>query len=409
MNTRSRFPPITYRSGRGGWRLMAVITLLLLAFALAVYVCASYQQLLAWFYPPTDCFYLHDQFSTQYFSPGVKQEGNTYAIAGILLCILAIGYLLYQIKQGKQDSNDGLAIGSVIKKAGWYPIPLLLLGAWVWYQGITRLSPSGDEIFSAINCSEAPLFRTLSYYMLPNNHIFFNLLVHLVSRLGLQHTTLLVGRVISGISFLLMLYCCFVWLSGLLRNRLLALAASVPNVLQYTSLIFALQNRGYALQLLLGWLSFIVVQRYFSKPSQPLLRAYVVITVLGFATVPSYLYFFSAQLVLFACLLLYERRFDGALLRALVFIGIGVYLFYLPALCFSGKHALTSNEYVQSHSGDYVDFMPWFYITLKMFVESIFSFFIQPDHIINMWLFLTPLLLLFSRRKRDRLIVIFYI
>jgi len=152
-----------------------------------------------------------------------------------------------------------------------------------------------------------------------------------------------------------------------------------------------------------------VFQLFFSNPPQPLLRAYVVITVLGFATVPSYLYFFSAQLVLFACLLLYERKFDGALLRALVFIGIGVYLFYLPALCFSGKHALTGNEYVQSHSGDYVDFMPWFYITLKMFVESIFSFFIQPDHIINMWLFLTPLLLLFSRRKRDRLIVIFYI
>jgi len=54
---------------------------------------------------------------------------------------------------------------------------VLMLGAGLWAWGATQVPPAYDEVFSAVYCAgNESLLATWSYYILPNNHVLFNLL-----------------------------------------------------------------------------------------------------------------------------------------------------------------------------------------------------------------------------------------
>ncbi len=370
------------------------------------YVFSGRGRLLSVFFPSSHSLYRKDEFGVRYFTEHVKTQGNLFAVGGIVLCLLLLFYL--RNKQSAFKSVFGLPKLKGLQ-VSWQPFALLVVAAVFWYMGQVRLGPSGDEIFSAVYCAAGSPHTAWAYYMLPNNHVFFNLLNSIFCKLFFFCDGVYTGRGISFVAYLGMLCCAYTFICRLVGNRLIAVLSCLPLAVQSSTYMFALQARGYELQLLFAWVSMVSLFSYLLHSDRSGLRWFVVASVLGFACVPTYLYFFAGQLLLCASVQVYERRVDRVMLGYFVLIAVGVYLFYLPALCFSGVDALIHNEFVQPASGNYADFVQGFYLSVKIYVNVIFSFLIAPDHIINLILYLLPLLLLFARQRKSRLVGVFYV
>ncbi len=325
-------------------------------------------------------------------------------MAGIVLNMLLLGYMLWRYKKHTPASKT-----HVTNLRSYWPVAVLLVPAislWCYAQQQTGIT--GDEIFSATFCAGTSLFRTWSYYMLPNNHIFFNLLNNVLS--SLLHTdAVITGRAISFLSYVGMLCVAYVWMVRQTGNKWLSVVMTLPLALQLSTFLLAQEGRGYELQLFFAWGAFAALFSYVLSAGKASLRWFVIASMAGFACVPTYLYIFFSQMLFIACIQLYNRKVDIQLCLHAGIVIAGTYLFYLPALCFSGVDAFVHNEYVQSGNKDYTAFLPDFYVSLKMYVNAITSSLIEQDHYIHLVLFLLPVLLLFSHKKADRLISLFYI
>ena len=388
--------------------LSAVVMLVLYLLHLLQYIFSGRDRLIQQYFPSDACFYKSSEFTTRYFNEHVKIQGNQLAGIGVGLCIALIGYCLHRYKQVKVAVGVRDGKREPINRMSYLPLVLLGIPAYFWYRGQVQLGPSGDEIFSAVYCAETSLFKTWAYYMMPNNHIFFNLLNNLVAKATFSDAVY-TGRAISFVAYLSMLVVAFGWLNKLVKNRAVSAIACLPLMFQFTTFILAQQNRGYELQLLFGWMSYVSLLSYLIDKGRRELRLFTVSSVLGFACIPTYSYFFGAQLLFCLCVMVYERKADLALVLHAVLIGFGVFLFYLPSLCFSGLDALINNEYVKAGTGNYVEFIQGFYTALKTNGNTLFSNLIERDHWVNMVLFLMPLLLLFAKKRERRLVGIFYI
>jgi hypothetical protein len=272
---------------------------------------------------------------------------------------------------------------------------LLLVSGGLWWGGSSLVVRGPDEVFSALYCAPLPAFQTVAYYMLPNNHLLFNLLNG--SLFGHNPDLATTGRLLSGGAYLLTVAGVYGWFRGLTGSRPLALGVALTVALQYTLWGFGFQARGYALYALAHWGAFIGLFGYLRtrRPGGLLLNA--VCCVVGYAAVPTFLFFHLAQL-LFGALYHWQRRaVDWRFWRYQLAALLAVYLFYLPALGFSGLAALTSNEYVRPTNDTLAGFLPAFGLGLDELVHHCFSY-VEFHGPLSIALVLLPLLLLLARR-----------
>ncbi len=382
-----------------------ILFLLFTAIGSLCYMLCDYEYLKQWFLSLNSCFYRVPYWPDQFFTKTVKARGNMFAAAGIVLSISGILYVV--VRRRRYFSRFAASPRVTNMEWPWYvPVIALAMGTWYWGQGLVK--PSADEIFSAVNIAELPSFQGLAYYMLPNNHIYFNFLNGLVWKLtGIDAVQS--GRILSMLAYTAFLCSAYHWLAQRLRNKYYAYIAIVPIALQFTVWAFGFQARGYELQLFCAWTAFQSMWRYLDKGEARMLRLNTFVCIAGFALIPTFLYFYFAQTIFVVCYQIINRKFDTRFWKYQLFCLAGVFLLYLPALCFSGKDALAGNDYVKAgHEALPVFIRHWFEVT-RYFLNFIFSFVIRENHPLNFILFFVPLLLLFSRERQNRWLGCYYI
>ena len=377
--------------------IVALFCLAAIAFCL-LFLAHDHTYLRNWYLSLGGCLYRQQYWEKDFFSPAVKAAGNHLAIAG---CIVSAGLAVVTF------SAKRTAVWHFnIERSALPYYAIAGIGALIAAIYAQRLScPAYDEVFSAVNCAELHPFQTISYYMLPNNHIYFNAVNNVLC--GWWHDPVTTGRWISTIAYcgamLAACYCFRQWLA----SGTGALIALLPVAMQLTTLGMAGQARGYEVQLLCGWLTVAGIDTYLRNNSNAALKLVAVSSIAGFAMTTSYLLFYlPAALFLFVAS---GRKGVWPVLRYQFITGAVVFLLYLPALCFSGVGAFTANRYVAPGTDTIAAFLPQFASLTRFFIRYCFSMIGGEDNPVSYILFSLPVVLLFSKTKQDRLIGVAFV
>lgn len=386
--------------------MLAAVWLLGILVLCLYYLAGSYETLKRDYLSLNDCIYRSDSWAADFFSPATKAKGNGLAVTGLALAGLGLWYIIRGWKRLAQRPPDAGRTGLSAEWRYWYLAPALL----ALLSGLTSLSvmaPSYDEVFSAVNCAELHPFQTLTYYMLPNNHIYFNLVNNLL--FGWLHHPVATGKVLSWLAYAGALTVVYRWLLRRIRHPLMALAALLPVALQFGVWGFATQARAYEWQLFLGWIAFTALLWYVRSRDPDALRLLTLANILALALIPTYVYVLAAQVVFLACIMGYRRQLWWEYPRYLLLCGAFVWLLYLPAFLFSGMAAFTDNVYVRPIADNWIAYLPAFTVFVRDLVNYCFSMLGGEDHPLNYALFFVPLLLFFFRDRERRLIAFFYV
>lgn len=360
------------------------------------YLLHSYAALRQWYLGLNSCFYRAESWSGRFFTPAVKAQGNQLCLLALGLCVLGLGYLVYHSQQTPVPTPV------TQRRPSWRPdapylLPVLAVAGGLWGWGNAQVAPGTDEVFSALYCAKLPPFQTLSYYMLPNNHLLFNLMNGAL--FGRADNLVATGRWLSGVAYLATVAAAYGWLRPLLRHRLLSALVALVVALQFPLWGFGFQARGYAWYALMHWGAFIALFGHLRDRRRSWLLLNAVCCVAGYALVPTFLYFHLAQLAFGVAYQLLHREMDWRFWRYQVAVLVAVYLFYLPALCFSGLAAIASNGYVRPKTETLREFLPGMGQNFGSYATYCFSrskvLGVQLSYVVAL---LLPLLLLRARR-----------
>lgn len=372
--------------------LLLLFFVYIVAFS-AFFLLSSYEDLVKWYTGLNDCFYKHEYWANDFFTPARKATGNYYCIGALIASLPCLLYCFRQLKKKAHNAREVRISLSLSYLATAIACIVFAAIAWAW--GKSLVAPSNDEVFSAVNCAALPPFQTLSYYMLPNNHILFNLLNNVVF-----HTVadkVLSGRVISLFCYLGLVLVVFSWLGNVLQNRWLAFIATIAIALQFPVWGFGFQARGYELLALMEWVVLISLFQYRKTSDQKWLQVMAAASIAGYFTIPVFLYFHAAVLAFTVFSGIVNKRFDSRFWKSQFVVGLLVFLLYLPCLCFSGREAITGNAWVapQTYSQLWEDAGQMWH----NYMDYCFCNPVNGQYVVDTLLFLLPVCLMFFRRN----------
>lgn len=215
--------------------------------------------------------------------------------------------------------------------ANWFPIML-------------------DEANSYLFFVEKGFLVTASYYPSPNNHVFSNLIGGLIHLLGVDSAFSL--RLVSILSMVFTGYFLFLFLIEFFSSRVAGLSVFLW-LCFYHSIIYGFLGRGYSLEVLLFILSILSLVKWHRTSMKSYLYWYVIFSVLGFYTVPTFMFYFLPA-SLFWVLEAKQVRL-WSLCNTTIFIG--AFLLYFPILVFSGFDSIIGNSWVQASGSFYLTFL----------------------------------------------------
>ncbi|MDJ1483526.1 glycosyltransferase family 39 protein [Cytophagaceae bacterium YF14B1] len=231
----------------------------------------------------------------------------------------------------------------------WIAITVItLLSLFKLYQIIT-IPISYDEAWTYLNFSSKPIFVTLTYYPAPNNHILFTLLTDIFSHLPIP--TQIALRLPNWFVLLLT-----GWVSLLILrdwfSSSTALVGMCLFMISYPVQLYSLQARGYLLYILLGMLAFYLTYKIITRSD---IRQYqvpfIVVCVLGFYVMPSFLYVAFSCSVSILFFLLQDQTWKKwkTLFVSFLWIVILTVCLYLPVFLVSGVKSVYDNPYVKRY------------------------------------------------------------
>lgn len=337
-----KFAHIATRTGLA----FLLATLGALAIFCCAYVVSGYGDCVTWYRSLEPCLYRDAEWTAWLFTPATKATGN-WICAGALVTIAALaagavrGWTAAQPSSSVETAHAQKTTASFTVPGLFLALAAISLGLW----SALRTSPANDEIFSAIYDAAAHPFVALSYYPLPNNHVLFNTLNALLFPSDLD--AVWTGRLLSIAAYAVTVCVAGKWFHAVLGRPWAAVGAALVVALQMPLWGFSGQARGYALNALAHWVAFAALHRYGGEPNPRSLRHYALASVVGYATVPTFLYFHTAAAVWMGGRHCLRGKFDTAFWRSHIAGLLGAFLCYVPALCFSGVEAVTGNPYVQ--------------------------------------------------------------
>ena len=320
----------------------AALSLFISLFGSFFYLLSDYDSLVKWYLGLNDCFYRSSQWSADFFTRGIKSDGNMYSIIAIVLSSVGMFYVAWR-KKKLPVSEDRITV-SLPKGDIPYVAACLVITFLFWLLGNNASMPAYDEVFSARDIAGINHFQGWAYYVLPNNHLLFNLLngsiFHFVK------DKVVTGRILSLLGYWGVALSLLFWFKTIVANRLVALLVACTLSLQFFVWAFGFQARGYELYLLAEWGAFLSTFYYLQSGKQRWAVVGALCSLVGYCIMPSFLYFHTGLLLFVVIYIaLYKvpvRSFWKYQVAAL----FACYLFYLPSLCFSGLAAITSNGYV---------------------------------------------------------------
>ena len=377
-----------------------LLTVILLFFLLVIlfsifYLSHGYNHLAGWFTGLNDCFYRKATWTTNFFTLKTREAGNLYCMVSLILSVIGGWYCIQRFKAVKKNHSSGTTLKVPVADI-FFGALLPIIGTGLWYWATSLVYPSNDEVFSAVNCAELHPFQTAAYYMLPNNHIFFNLVNNLLFHWSADKVAS--GRLLSLFCYWGAISLFYRWLISVLPYRWLAFIAAITLALQFPVWGFASQARGYEMILFCGWIAFISIFRYYTYAHKSSLITLALACVAGYFTMPSFLYFHLALMIYAFFSQLHSRKSDLRFWKYQAAMVAVVFMLYLPCLCFSGSGAITGNQYVLAHQ----DNQTFIADSLSLFwnyMDYFFFNFITSGHQVDLVLFLLPITLIFFRKN----------
>ena len=388
--------------GRYGLSLIVSLGAMLLA---AYYLLHDYESLTVKYISLKSCFYRVETWSQDFFTTGVKAQGDFLNFLALAVAAFVAWYSVRRLRSASPALRP--AFDQPVPNTWGYRVLLGVSGLGFWWFSHSLTRPAYDEIFSAIHCAGMHPFQAVSYYMLPNNHLLFNLLNSILPLAA--EDKVLSGRLISLFALLATQQVAF----SVLKQKM-TLPAALGTVLMLSlslpTLGFASQARGYSLQLLASWAVVAGLWNYYEKGDERAGRWLLVGTVAGYALLPSFL-FFHIAVVLFAVVIQwYSGRLDRNFWKYQLLASAFVFVFYLPALSFSGVAAFTDNKYVRADAKSLWEFAAQFAGLSDFFMNYAFSSVFTEKTYFGLYaLYLLPLSLALSKDRKNHAIVLFYV
>ena len=355
----------------------------------AFYLVHTWGYLSNWYIGLNNCFYRCNYWQTEVFTQTTKNSGNKFCVAAITICFAGIISIWYKLKNRAKGNRITIKIPKVDLK---YVTSLILICTCLWLVGAINLKPAFDEVFSAINCAGKPTFQTVSYYMLPNNHIGFNFFNNIL--FGLHCNKVFTGRLMSLVAFWGIAVIVYWFFLLLIKSSFFSFLGTLVILLQFPVWGFSFQARGYEWYAFAELLSFLALYHYIYFQKKEVLYIYAFSCILGYFFIPTFFYIHIGEMVFMVVYLIIKRDFKFAFWNTQAIVFVITYLLYLPALCFSGAEMLLNNPFVKP-GGDTKWVLSLCIPYVQEYATYCFTSIISEYSIINDVLFLSPLLLLF--------------
>jgi len=322
-----------------------------------------------------------------------------------MYCALAIGIsLLGGLYSARHIRASGRSNGSrqfQIDTADATPVLICIVACYaLWRWGNQMAMPAYDEVFSAQNVAGIHPFQAVAYYMLPNNHLLFNLLNNVFFSAFTDKVA--TGRVISLAAYTGFVVSGFFWLKHILHSRWLGLLGVLALSVQFPAWGFSFQARGYELYLLAEWGLIISLFSYLATAGKHWLYLNALCAITGYFCLPSFLYIHLAQCLFLACYMLLFKKKEVLFWKYQIAALLITFLCYLPALCFSGLDAIAHNSWVAPMSSykTALAFSGWMFPYFGGYLTHIFSDVHLGGFSFNLILLLLPATLLLDKKNK---------
>jgi hypothetical protein len=278
-------------------------------------------------------------------------------------------YAWQEFSRLRENTNKLITQLSLPQKA--FAIALLILivlvrGFYFWRYPLTT-----DEVASFDFFVREGSLAVVGFYPIPNNHIFSNLLSLLFYQVNndplwvMRLPAFLVSLAGTGI-----MYVVLIRYGGFFSANLTIGMLSFSQM----GIYYAIGGRGYFLLTLHSFVGFFsVLNLMYKLGNQRLYLFLIIITgILGFYTVPTFLYPFTSTLVIGFFYFCYKKEFDKVV--QIFFCGLivclGTILLYLPVIFISGPDALFNNGYIQplASASFWAGFLQYFAYTEGMLI-----------------------------------------
>ncbi len=248
------------------------------------YLAHDYNYLISHYLHANGCFYRYQHWQREFFTPQAKVAGNWFCVSGIIVGLALVYQSALQWRHNRSEVPIRLSlnVSDVLAITGLWTIGLAM---WVW--GFRSSPPAYDEVFSVVNCAGQGPGLSWSYYMIPNNHVLFNVLNS--SLFGFMGDKIVSGRIISGLSHMCLIALLCNWLRRKTAHRGYAAIYCLVLILQFPVWGFSFQARGYAIYLLCAWASLIYLEQYIDTKRKEPLILYALAVATGFAVMPNML------------------------------------------------------------------------------------------------------------------------
>lgn len=246
-------------------------------------------------------------------------------------------------------ADDSRARFSRLRSGTKLAIAILLIAqAALALVRIADIPVSYDEAWTYVNFTSRPLYTALSYYPAPNNHILFSVLTVITG--GAPWPPLITMRLIS-LAFSLATTLTLFWIGVRAYDERAAIVGLSLFVFSFPVSLYAVQARGYAMLLFFTANCFSSLSAFRADPRRRWpLAAYIATSVLGFYTIPSFLYPFasiSALVLAHGVRTKQWRVIVRPLAIACGVISAMTLMLYAPVFLISGPAAVISNPDVQ--------------------------------------------------------------
>ena len=363
------------------------------------YIVSDYAHLSAWYRSLNNCFYHSTDWNNIYFTPQAKTTGNCFCLATAVISAIGIFLLgkrfVYNLKKKRQPYFFSIPLIDLILS-----MTCIAAGCIGWQYGSHRALPAYDEVFSAQFSAGIHPFQTISYYVLPNNHILFNVINGIIFHSAADKV--ITGRFLSLLIYIMFILSLYTSLKWFFKERLLVFLTTLTLAAQYFIWGFAFQARGYELYLLAEWGMALSLFAYLTGKGKNWLYLLSFCIAAGYFCIPSFLYSHVGIMVFTGLYqVIYQKRDTQVWKHHLTGLLLTL-LLYTPALCFSGMTAFAGNNYV-APMGIYkttYDFCSWMFPYFHPYIGHIFSDARLGNYDVGYLLFFSPLLLLFNPKNK---------
>jgi len=213
-----------------------------------------------------------------------------------------------------------------------------------------------DEADSITSYGSRPLLIGLSWYSLPNNHIFHTLWMHFAWQLfGAWEWAIRLPALVAGLILIPVTYA----IGKQFYDRPTGLLAAGLVTASPWLVLYSVESRGYTILCVLACLLWLCSRSLLRDDAWPVWCCWALVIGLGFYTIPTFL-FVAAGAALWLLLNIWDRP-DPArrrfLRRGVTATAISIALtalFYLPVLLVMGLGPLVSNPFVKPRTLSYV-------------------------------------------------------